>query len=154
MQCTGTSADCFPQEKRAGIVQTATQLISPFFLCAMFSCFYITGCEAYTFTTDGYGIFNVRTDLGACHTHQGGVRHKRVCTRVIIIIVAYSYSNSHILKKAFTNLSQANAAHIYLGMWFGHAAHEPFCLHLIRNKIIIANTSTPCLNLCCTGTQH
>ena len=23
-------------------------------------------------TTDGYGIFNVRTHLGACRTHEGG----------------------------------------------------------------------------------
>ena len=38
----------------------------------MFSCFHATGCEAYYFTTDGYGIFNVRTLLGACHTHEGG----------------------------------------------------------------------------------
>ena len=38
----------------------------------MFSCFQNTDCEAYSFTTDGYGIFNVRTNVGACHTHEGG----------------------------------------------------------------------------------
>ena len=31
-----------------------------------------TGCEA-TLTTDGYGIFNVRTYLGVCCTQEGGV---------------------------------------------------------------------------------
>ena len=29
-------------------------------------------CEAYSFAMDGYGIFNVRTSLGACRTHEGG----------------------------------------------------------------------------------
>ena len=36
-------------------------------------------------TTDGYGIFNMRTNLGACRTHEGGGgggRHKQVCTSV------------------------------------------------------------------------
>ena len=31
-----------------------------------------TGIEAYSFTTDGYEIFNVRTHLGARRTHEGG----------------------------------------------------------------------------------
>ena len=45
----------------------------PFFpLCAAFSYFHATGCDAYYFTTDGYGIFNVRTNVGACRTHEGG----------------------------------------------------------------------------------
>ena len=39
-------------------------------------------CEAYSFTADGYGIFNVRTNLGVCCMREGGVRHKQVCTRV------------------------------------------------------------------------
>ena len=37
----------------------------------MFSCFNTTGCEAYSFTTDGYGIFSVLTNLRACRTHEG-----------------------------------------------------------------------------------
>ena len=47
-------------------------------LCAVFSCFHTIGCEAYSFMADGYyyinGIFNVRTDVGACstHEHEGG----------------------------------------------------------------------------------
>ena len=64
-----------------------------FFPCVtMFSCFNTTGCEAYSFATDEYGIFNKRTNLGACRTHERGVggggwvlgscRHKQVCTRV------------------------------------------------------------------------
>ena len=44
-----------------------------FFLCAVFSYFRTTGCEAYFFfTTDGYGIFNVITNLGVCRTHKWG----------------------------------------------------------------------------------
>ena len=42
-----------------------------FFLGAVFPCFHTTGCEAYSFTTDGYGIFNVCTIVGACRTHEG-----------------------------------------------------------------------------------
>ena len=30
------------------------------------------GCEAYSFATDRYGVFNVRTALDACRTHEGG----------------------------------------------------------------------------------
>ena len=36
------------------------------------SCAHTTGCEAYSFATDAYGIFNVRTNWGACRTHKGG----------------------------------------------------------------------------------
>ena len=35
-------------------------------------CVTITPAVRLSFTTDGYGIFNVRTSLGACHTHEGG----------------------------------------------------------------------------------
>ena len=75
IQCTGNSG-CFSQGK-ASSHSTAlyTQLfflLFFFFLCAVFSCFHSTGCEAYSFTTDGYGIFNVRKNLGACRTHGGG----------------------------------------------------------------------------------
>ena len=38
----------------------------------MFTYIYITGCETYFFMTDEYGIFNVRTNLGACGTREGG----------------------------------------------------------------------------------
>ena len=43
---------------------------------AVFSCFYTTGCDAYSFTTDGYGIVNVRTNLGAVHTKGGSGTNK------------------------------------------------------------------------------
>ena len=51
----------------------------------MFSCPHTIGCEAYSFTTDGYLIFNVRTHLGAWRAHKwgcgvAGVRHKQVCS--------------------------------------------------------------------------
>ena len=40
-----------------------------FFLCAVFLCFHTTGCEAYSFTTDGYGIFNERVSVSVqAHT--------------------------------------------------------------------------------------
>ena len=39
---------------------------------AVFLCDRTTGCETYSFTTDGYGIFNVHTNLGACRTHEVG----------------------------------------------------------------------------------
>ena len=41
-------------------------------LCAVFACIHTTGCEAYSFTTDEYGIFNVRTNVGACRTREEG----------------------------------------------------------------------------------
>ena len=34
--------------------------------------YHTTGCEAYSFTTDGYGILNVYTNVGVCRTHKGG----------------------------------------------------------------------------------
>ena len=42
------------------------------FVCAVFSCFLTTGCEAYSFTTDAYEIFNVSTHLFACRAHEWG----------------------------------------------------------------------------------
>ena len=39
-------------------------------LWTVFSCFHTTSYEAYSFTTDGYGIFNVSTNLGVCFTHE------------------------------------------------------------------------------------
>ena len=58
------------------------------FVCAFFSplCSVFVSippaARAYYFTTDEYGIFNMRTYLGACRTQEGGVRYKEVCTRV------------------------------------------------------------------------
>ena len=40
--------------------------------CAAFLCFHTIGCEAYSFTTDGHGIFNLSKKLGACRTHEDG----------------------------------------------------------------------------------
>ena len=51
----------------------SSALVSYFFpLRAVFSCFYTTDFEACSFTTNGYGIFNVHTNLEACRTHEGG----------------------------------------------------------------------------------
>ena len=41
-------------------------------VCTVFLCEHTTRCEAYSFTADGYGIFNLRTHSGACCTHEGG----------------------------------------------------------------------------------
>ena len=43
----------------------------------VFSCFDTTGCEAYSFTTDGYGIFNVHTNLFRVPYTRRGIRHKQ-----------------------------------------------------------------------------
>ena len=73
MQCAGHSG-YFPRGKSAAIVRRRYPVFFFFFsfLCAVFSCFDTTDCEAYCLTTDGFGIFNVRTNLGTCHTHEGG----------------------------------------------------------------------------------
>ena len=66
MQCTGNSG-CFSLG-RANSHSMALPRFSP--LCAVFSCFHTTVCEAYSFTVNGCRIFNVRTNLGACRTHE------------------------------------------------------------------------------------
>ena len=51
---------------------------------AVFLCDRTTGCKAYSFTTDGYGIFNSRTNLSACRTDEGGSwtnKHAQELTR-------------------------------------------------------------------------
>ena len=82
MQCTG-NVHCFLQGKRAAILRLYP---AGFFMRAAVSCLHTTGCEAYSFTTDGYGIFNVRTCiyyLGVCRVHtKEGQAYKQVCTRV------------------------------------------------------------------------
>ena len=50
----------------------STALPRLFFLYTEFSCCHTTSCQAYSFMTDGYRTFNVCTNLGACHTHEGG----------------------------------------------------------------------------------
>ena len=66
------NSSCFLQGKRAAMARRYPALLWGFFLCEVFSCFHTTGYDAYSFTTDGYGIFNVRTDVGACRTHEDG----------------------------------------------------------------------------------
>ena len=41
-------------------------------VCAVCWCDHTTICEAYCFTTDGFGICNMRIHLGTCHTDEGG----------------------------------------------------------------------------------
>ena len=53
-----------------------------FFLSALFSYSYTTGCQAYCFTTDGYGSLNLAHKFGCVPYTRRGVRHKRVCTSV------------------------------------------------------------------------
>ena len=63
----------FPGESEQRLyVATQLLLVLVFLLCAVFSGFHTTGCEAYSLATDGFGIFNMRANLGACRTHEGG----------------------------------------------------------------------------------
>ena len=57
-------------EKESGHITALPSSPTP--PCAVFSCFHTTGCEAYYFTTDGYGIFNVRANFGTFRTREGG----------------------------------------------------------------------------------
>ena len=41
-------------------------------MCAALLCGHATGCEAYSLTTDGCGVLNVRTQWDACVAHSGG----------------------------------------------------------------------------------
>ena len=77
MQCI-ENPGCFPRGKRATI---ARRYIASFFggegggvgvLCAACLCVHATGYEADSFTTDGYGIFNVSTHLSAWRLRGGG----------------------------------------------------------------------------------
>ena len=45
-------------EKASSHSTVLPRWVFSFFLCAVFSYFHTTGCEARSFTTDGYGIFN------------------------------------------------------------------------------------------------
>ena len=69
-------------KKRSLLLKSSCSTAPPSFgffpLCAVFSCFDTTGCEAYSFATDGYGIFM------AMHV-KGGVRHKQVCAKVVSV---------------------------------------------------------------------
>ena len=77
VQCTGNWS-CFPRGKRTA---TATQL---FFFFFFFFFFFSPVCSVFVFvyhrlwglvfffTVDEYGIFNVRTNLSACCTHERG----------------------------------------------------------------------------------
>ena len=77
MQCTGENRVAFPLGKRAAVSRCYPAaflflfVFLGFFLFETFSCFRTTGCEAYSFTADGYGIFNVRAKLGPCRAHAG-----------------------------------------------------------------------------------
>ena len=41
-------------------------------VCSVFVFSYHRGCEDYSFTRDGYGIFNMLTNWDVCCTHKGG----------------------------------------------------------------------------------
>ena len=63
----------------------ATQLFYfIFLLCAVFPCFHTTGCEAYSFTTDGYGIFLTCAPIfvHACAHTKAGQALMSALTRV------------------------------------------------------------------------
>ena len=83
-QCNARRIRIFAPWGKRAIVRCYPAQPPPSPLCVMFSCFYATGCKTYSFTADGYDIFNVRTHLGASRSllARTGVRHKHVCTRV------------------------------------------------------------------------
>ena len=69
MQCMGNSAFFF-----LGKASNHTTVLPSIFLpCVQSFCVSIPPAvrPAVFFMTDGYGVFNVRTNLGACHTHKG-----------------------------------------------------------------------------------
>ena len=79
VSCTETA--CCEQvvdlRKRPEYIQMDIIIYQPFNVClvtfvCVFSCFHTAGCEACSFTTDRYGIFNVRTYSGLCSIHDGG----------------------------------------------------------------------------------
>ena len=90
VSCTETA--CCEQvvdlRKRPEYIQMDIIIYQPFNVClvtfvCVFSCFHTAGCEACSFTTDRYGIFNVRTYSGLCSIHDGGSgTYIQVCTRV------------------------------------------------------------------------
>ena len=58
----------FPKGKSAAVVRHYPAFCV-FLLCTVFSCLHTTGCEAYSFATDGYGILTcVQMWVRAIHT--------------------------------------------------------------------------------------
>ena len=62
----------FPGESEQPLYSTSLPRCFFSLLRSVFLCFPTTGFEAKAFATYGYGIFNVRTHLDACRTHEGG----------------------------------------------------------------------------------
>ena len=67
----------FPKESQLRNSRATQPKLITSLVFAVFLDDYTTGCEAYSFTTDGYGIFNVRKNVGACRTHEGGSGTKK-----------------------------------------------------------------------------
>ena len=72
MQCRRHSGLLSPQGKASSHSAELPSFFPSFSLCAVFLCFHSTGFEAYSFMTNRYRIFNVRTNLDACLTHEWG----------------------------------------------------------------------------------
>ena len=71
IQCRGECGRLSPGKASSH----STALPSRFcFFLPYVQCFHPTGCEAYSFTTGGYGIFNVRTNVGGVPYTRRGVR--------------------------------------------------------------------------------
>ena len=71
MPCTGNSS-CFPQGKQAAVVRHYPTFFPPVYSVFVSPYHCLWGLLFYDRWI--YGIFNVRTILGACHTHEGGGR--------------------------------------------------------------------------------
>ena len=68
-------------------------------------CDHTTGCGASSFTTDGYGIFNVR-NLGACRTHEGVTygTHQTVVYSTLVVI--FLKQNSYRRRRPWTKVDR------------------------------------------------
>ena len=67
-----TNSGQFLEESQLRQSRATQPDLIPSLVHAVFVCDHTTDCGDFFFTTDGYGIFNVRKNLGACRTHEGG----------------------------------------------------------------------------------
>ena len=87
-----------PRGKRAAIVRRYSDSL---LLRAVFSCFHTTGCEAYSFTKDGYGGSLTCAHFWCVPYTCKEVRHKQVCTRVDS--EGYKSCSSHCPTRGYDN---------------------------------------------------
>ena len=148
---------CFPRGKRAAMVHTAA--LPNFFFVLFFhpyvQCFrvsIITGCEAYSFTTDGFEIFNMRATLkipnhGIQCTTSGkstyAHKHKQTHSQSILTASQDKRVNGEDVRKVKRHVDgvrqcEAEEA-VVLKQWHGHEHNGP-CMDNTRHSM---NTTVP-----------